>query len=133
MRGDRGQRPDAIAPGQRRGEMQRIERLDRRRPRQILRAFEHAGIELPRTSRAQAQEGQEVDADSHIKAYQQEIRQKILDIICKEWPTPDGYLLGFDIYERLRSQGVEVTHDSVNTVLSGLASSGWCLGSCRIA
>jgi cell wall-associated NlpC family hydrolase len=27
-------------------------------------AFEHAGIELPRTSRAQAQEGQEVDADS---------------------------------------------------------------------
>jgi cell wall-associated NlpC family hydrolase len=27
-------------------------------------AFEHAGIELPRTSRAQATEGQEVDADS---------------------------------------------------------------------
>jgi cell wall-associated NlpC family hydrolase len=27
-------------------------------------AFEHAGIELPRTSRAQAQEGQEVSADS---------------------------------------------------------------------
>ena len=33
-----------------------------------------------------------------------DLRQKILDIICKEWPTPDGYLLGFDIYERLRSQ-----------------------------
>jgi cell wall-associated NlpC family hydrolase len=27
-------------------------------------AFEHAGIDLPRTSRAQAQEGQEVDADN---------------------------------------------------------------------
>ena len=52
------------------------------------------------------------------------LRQKILDIICKEWPTPDGCLLGFDIYERLRSQGVEVTQDSVNTVLSGLATSG---------
>ncbi len=53
-----------------------------------------------------------------------DLRQKIIDIICKEWPTPDGYLLGFDIYERLRSQGVEVTHDAVNTVLSGLATSG---------
>jgi hypothetical protein len=27
-------------------------------------------------------------------------------------------------YERLRSQGVEVTHDAVNTVLSGLETSG---------
>jgi hypothetical protein len=31
----------------------------------------------------------------------EDLRQKILDIICKEWPTPDGYLLGFDIYEQL--------------------------------
>jgi hypothetical protein len=53
-----------------------------------------------------------------------DLRQKILDIICKEWPTPDGYLLGFDINERLRSQGVEVTHEAVNTVLSRLATSG---------
>ena len=53
-----------------------------------------------------------------------DLRQKILDIICKEWPTPDGYLLGFDIYERLRSQGVEVSQESVNSVLSGLARSG---------
>jgi hypothetical protein len=54
-----------------------------------------------------------------------DLRQKIIDIICEEWPTPDGYLLGFDIYERLSSQGVvEVTHDAVNTVLSGLATSG---------
>ena len=54
-----------------------------------------------------------------------DLRQKIIDIICKEWPTPDGYLVGFDIYERLRSQGgIEVTHDAVNTVLSGPATSG---------
>ena len=54
----------------------------------------------------------------------EDLPQKIIDVICEEWPTPDGYLLGFDIYERLRSQGVEVTHDAVNTVLSGLATSG---------
>ena len=53
-----------------------------------------------------------------------DLRQKILDIICQEWPTPDGYLRGFDIYERLRSQGAEVTHEAVNTVLSELATSG---------
>ena len=53
-----------------------------------------------------------------------DLRQKILDIICKEWPTPDGYLLGFDIYERLRSLGLEVTPEAVNAVLSGLATSG---------
>ena len=53
-----------------------------------------------------------------------DLRQKILDIICKEWPTADGYLLGFDIYEQLRSQGVEVTHEAVNTMLSRLATSG---------
>jgi hypothetical protein len=54
----------------------------------------------------------------------EDLRQMIIDIICKEWPTPDGYLLGFDIYEQLRSQGgVEVTHDAVDTVLSGLAAS----------
>jgi hypothetical protein len=54
----------------------------------------------------------------------EDLRQKIIDIICEEWPTPDGYLVGFDIYERLRSQGVETTHYAVDTVLSGLATSG---------
>ncbi len=51
----------------------------------------------------------------------EDLRQKIIDIICEEWPTPDGYVLGADIYERLRSQGVEVTHHAVNAALSGLA------------
>jgi hypothetical protein len=54
----------------------------------------------------------------------EDLRQQIIDIICKEWPTPDGYLLGFDIYEQLRSQGVEVTHHAVETALSGLSASG---------
>jgi hypothetical protein len=55
---------------------------------------------------------------------EEELRQKIIDIICEEWPTPDGYLLGFDIYERLRSEGFEeVSHYAVDTVLEGLAAS----------
>jgi hypothetical protein len=54
----------------------------------------------------------------------EDLRQKIIDIICEEWPTPDGYLLGFDICERLTNEGVEVTHYAVDTLLSGLAASG---------
>ena len=54
----------------------------------------------------------------------EDLRQKTIEIICEEWPTPDGYLLGADIYELLRSQGVAVTHIALNTVLSELATSG---------
>jgi hypothetical protein len=54
----------------------------------------------------------------------EDLHQKIIAIICEQWPTPDGYLLGFDIYEWLRSEGAEVTHYAVDTVLSGLAASG---------
>ena len=54
----------------------------------------------------------------------EDLHQKVISIICEEWPTPDGYLLGFDIYERLKSEGFEeVTHHTVETVLSGLAES----------
>ena len=53
----------------------------------------------------------------------EDLRQKIIDIICEEWPTPDGYLLGFDIYERLTNEDIEVTHYAVDTLLSGLAAS----------
>jgi steroid delta-isomerase-like uncharacterized protein len=44
-----------------------------------------------------------------------ELRQKIIDIICEQWPTPDGYLLGFDIYERLSKVEVidEVLHSDI--------------------
>ena len=52
------------------------------------------------------------------------LRQKIIDIICKEWPTPDGYLLGSEIYERLRGQGINVTDHALNNELAELASRG---------
>jgi hypothetical protein len=54
---------------------------------------------------------------------EEDLRQRIITIICEEWPTPDSYLLAFDIYERLRNDGVEVSHYAVDTVLSGLAAS----------
>ena len=54
----------------------------------------------------------------------EELRQKIIDIICEEWPTPDGYLLGSYIYERLRRQGINVTDHVLNDELAGLASGG---------
>jgi hypothetical protein len=54
----------------------------------------------------------------------EDLRQRIIDIICEEWPTPDGYLLGSDIYERLRSQGVAVTDHALNNELAELASRG---------
>jgi hypothetical protein len=60
--------------------------------------------------------------EEHMRG--EDLRQKIIEIICDEWPTPDGYLLGFDIYERLTNEGVEVTHYAVDTLLSGLAASG---------
>ncbi len=48
------------------------------------------------------------------------LRQKIIDIICEEWPTPDGYLLGSYIYERLRRQGINVTDHALNDELAEL-------------
>jgi hypothetical protein len=54
----------------------------------------------------------------------EDLRQRIIDIICEEWPTPDGYLLGSDIYERLRKQGVAVTDHALNNELAELASRG---------
>jgi hypothetical protein len=53
-----------------------------------------------------------------------ELRKEIISIICEEWPTPDGYLLGSDIYERLRRQGVNVTNHALNNELAELASRG---------
>ena len=49
----------------------------------------------------------------------EDVRQKIIDVICEEWPTPDGYLLGSDIYERLRRQGVHVTDHDLHKELAG--------------
>ena len=52
------------------------------------------------------------------------LRQRIIDSICEEWPTPNRYLLGTDIYERLRRQGVAVTDHALNNELAELASRG---------
>ena len=51
----------------------------------------------------------------------EELRQKIIDIICEQWPTPDGYLLGSYIYERLRRQGVNVRDHDLHNELAELA------------
>ena len=53
-----------------------------------------------------------------------DLRQKIIEIICEEWPTPDGYLESAAIHERLGSQGVEVTDAVLSTTLSELSTSG---------
>jgi hypothetical protein len=53
-----------------------------------------------------------------------DLRQKIIEIICEEWPTPDGYLESAAIHERLGSQGVEVTDAVLTTTLSEMATSG---------
>ncbi len=53
-----------------------------------------------------------------------DLPQKIIDIICEEWPTPDGYLESAAIHERLGSQGVEVTDAVLITTLSEMATSG---------
>jgi hypothetical protein len=54
----------------------------------------------------------------------EDLRQKIIDVICEEWPTPDGYLLGTDIYERLRRQGVNVRDHDLHNELAELAERG---------
>ena len=53
-----------------------------------------------------------------------DLRQKIIEIICEEWPPPDGYLESAAIHERLGSQGVEVTDAVLITTLSEMATSG---------
>jgi hypothetical protein len=45
------------------------------------------------------------------------LREKIISIICEEWPTPDGYLLGFDIYERLTAGCIDTELSAVRRTL----------------
>jgi hypothetical protein len=79
--------------------------------------------ELPSLASQAGCEGGERREEEHMGG-EEDLHQKIIAIICEQWTTPDGYLLGFDIYERLRSEGFEVTHYAVDTVLSRLAASG---------
>jgi hypothetical protein len=53
-----------------------------------------------------------------------DLRQKIIEAICALWPTEEGYLLGADIYEHLRSQGVQIPDHAVNNALAELAGDG---------
>ena len=54
----------------------------------------------------------------------EDLRQKIIDIICEEWPTPDGYLQSATIYERLINEGVEVPDRAMSAVLLRQAEDG---------
>ncbi len=59
------------------------------------------------------------------------LRERVIDAICVEWANPDNevqsgtiYVPGATIYERLRSNGVEVSQHEVHLELQHLASHG---------
>jgi hypothetical protein len=53
-----------------------------------------------------------------------ELRAKIIDIICEEWPTPNNHLESAAIYERLMGEGIEVPDRDMSKVLLTLAEDG---------
>ena len=53
-----------------------------------------------------------------------ELRAKIIDIICEEWPTPNNHLESAVIYERLIWEGIEVPDRDMSKVLLTLAEDG---------
>ncbi len=57
------------------------------------------------------------------------LREQVISIICEEWANPDNevrsgtiYVPSPTIYERLRSNGVEVSEDEVRQVLYQLVA-----------
>ncbi len=59
------------------------------------------------------------------------LREQVISIICEEWANPDNevrsgtiYVPSTTIYERLRSNGVEVSQHEVHLELQHLASHG---------
>ena len=52
------------------------------------------------------------------------LREKIIAIICEEWPPPDNELYAADILERLQSEGVEASEQAVLDVLLELVDHG---------
>ncbi len=59
------------------------------------------------------------------------LREQVISIICEEWANPDNeirsgtiYVPSTTVYERLRSNGVEVSQDEVGLELQHLASHG---------
>ena len=53
-----------------------------------------------------------------------ELRAKIIDIICEEWPTPNNHLESAAIYERLIRESIEVPDRDISKVLLTLAEDG---------
>ena len=53
-----------------------------------------------------------------------ELHEKIIAIICEEWPNPDNKLEATTISERLQSEGVEVSEQAVLGVLLQLSEHG---------
>ncbi len=52
------------------------------------------------------------------------LREKVIAIICEEWPNPDNQLESTNISERLKSEGVEVPEAALHDVLRQLADHG---------
>jgi hypothetical protein len=52
------------------------------------------------------------------------LREKIVAIICDEWPNPDNEIAALTIFERLQSGGVEASVLAVHDVLFQLAQHG---------
>jgi Fe2+ or Zn2+ uptake regulation protein len=52
------------------------------------------------------------------------LREKIIAIICEEWPDPDKEIGADTIFERLQSEGGEASEQVVRDVLLQLADHG---------
>ena len=52
------------------------------------------------------------------------LRERVIAIICEEWPTPDNGLSSSAIYERLIRDGVSVSGQALHDVLGQLGSHG---------
>ncbi len=52
------------------------------------------------------------------------LREKIVAIICEEWPNPDKEIDATTIFERLQSEGVAASELAVLDVLLQLADHG---------
>ena len=53
-----------------------------------------------------------------------ELREKIIAVICEEWPTAQNELENTYLLERLRSEGEEVSEHRLRSVLVHLADRG---------
>jgi Fe2+ or Zn2+ uptake regulation protein len=52
------------------------------------------------------------------------LREKIVAIICEEWPNPDNQIAAATIFKHLQSEGVEASEQDVHNVLFQLVQQG---------